>query len=204
MHMGALLFSTRRSRLGTPTEQRPSTRVFAAALDRSVASVLLAVVTWTISCASSGCPRGEGHRAVGCHAAAARDRLDYGISRDEALDTIGRSEVEPPWKNPLGAGPPVIHNPFDSQDYTSPIGEEYEVVRFFVEAYGDPSCPFIQGRLSLEPLIFVDGKLVGWSWPYLEDVLQRRLRNEEIGWNFGMICGLTPDEPPTSDSGDGE
>jgi hypothetical protein len=46
----------------------------------------------------------------------------------------------------------------------------------------------VQGRLRLEPLIFVEGKLVGWSWPYLEDVLQRRLKDEETGWNFGTFC----------------
>ena len=46
----------------------------------------------------------------------------------------------------------------------------------------------MQGRLSLEPLIFVDGKLVGWSWSYLADVVARRLRAEETGWSFGMFC----------------
>ena len=182
------LYSAARIRLRATVEERPPTRAFATALDRILAGVLLAVVPWTISCASGGCPRGEGHRAVGCHAAAARDQLAYGISRAEAVDAIGRTEVEPPWKNPLGVGPPLIHNPFDSQTYTSSLGEEHEVVRFFVEAYGNPSCPFVQGRLSLAPLIFVDGKLVGWSWPYLEDVLRRRLKDEEIGWSFGAFC----------------
>ena len=202
--MWAVLFSARRIRLWAPVGERLSTRVFTTAFDRTVAGVLLAVVTWTISCASGGCPRGEGYRAVGCHAAAARDLLAYGISRTEAVDTIGRSEVEPPWKNPLGAGPPVIHNPFDSQTYTSSLGEEYEVVRFFVEAYGNSSCPFVQGRLSLEPLIFVDGKLVGWRWSYLESVLQRRLKDEEVGWNFGMFCDQIRGEPATSGPGDSE
>jgi hypothetical protein len=175
-----------------------------AAIDCTVVGILLVVVTWTISCASGGCPRGEGYRAVGCHAAAARDRLTYGMSRAEAVDTIGRSEVEPPWMNPMGAGPAVIVNPFDSQTYTSSLGEEYEVVRFFVEAYGNPDCPFLQGRLSLEPLIFVEGKLVGWKWSYLADVLQRRLTDEEVGWNFGLFCDQIREEPPTSDPGDSE
>jgi hypothetical protein len=181
-------YSARRTRRWETAEEGPPTRVRASVLDRAVVGVLLAVFTWTFGCASGGCPRGEGYRAVGCHAAAARDRLVYGISRDEALDTIGRSEVEPPWINPLGAGPPLLHNPFDNQAYTSALGEEYEVVRFFVEAYGNPGCPFVQGRLSLEPLIFLDGRLVGWSWPYLEDVLERRLSKEEVGWSFGTFC----------------
>ena len=164
------------------------TRVLATAPAQPAVGVLLAVVTWTLSCASGGCPRGEGYDAVGCHAAAARDQLVYGISEDEALNTIGRSEVEPPWQNPYGVGPPFIHNPFDRQTYTSTLGEEHEVVRIFVEADGNSDCPFVQGRLILQPLIFVDGKLVGWSWSYLEDVIERRLSNEEVGWSFGTFC----------------
>jgi hypothetical protein len=153
-----------------------------------VVGVLLAVAAGAIGCASGGCSKGEGYKAVGCRSAAARDLFAYGDSRDGTLAAIGESEVEPPWANALGIGPAVIHTPFDSQAYTSSIGDEYEVVRYFVEAYGSPDCPFVQGRLILEPLIFLGDELVGWNWPYMDDVLKRRMKKEEVGWSFGTFC----------------
>ena len=162
---------------------------------RMAALTLLVALASTLACASGGCHRDD-YRGVGCRAAAAREALVFGLSREEALEAIGRSEAEPPWKNELGLGPTVIRNPFDSETYTSPIGEEYQVVRFFVKASGNPDCPFVQGELRLEPLIFVNGKLVGWKWSYLEDVLDRRLLVEETGWNFGAFCDSKRVSPP--------
>ncbi len=148
---------------------------------------LLVALASTLACASGGCHRDD-YRGVGCRAAAAREDLAFGLSREAAIDAIGRSEVEPPWKNDLGLGPAVIRNPFDSETMTSPIGEEYEVVRFFVEASGNPDCPFVQGDLRLEPLIFVNDKLVGWRWSYLADVLGERVSMKARRWNFGAFC----------------
>jgi len=99
-----------------------------------------------------GCSRDD-YRGVACRADEARESLSFGLSREAAIDTIGRSEVEPPWKNDLGLGPDVITNPFDSEIMKSPLGEEYEVVRFFVESSGNPECPFIQGKLRLEVVV---------------------------------------------------
>ena len=163
---------------------------------RMAALTLLVALASPLACASGGCHRGDGYRAVGCRAAAAREALVFGLSREEALDAIGRSEIEPPWKSDLGLGPTVISNPFDSETYTSPLGEAYEVVRFFVEASGNPDCPFVQGELKLEPLIFVDDKLVGWKWSYLADVLGRRLSAKETGWEFGAFCNSRRIDPP--------
>jgi hypothetical protein len=166
---------------------------------RRTALALLVALASTLACASGGCHWGDGPRAVGCHAAAAREALTFGLSREEALDAIGRSEVVPPWQNALGLGPALISNPFDSETYTSRLGEEYEVVRFFVEASGDSDCPFVQGELKLEPLIFVDEKLVGWKWSYLADVLDRRLTAKETGWSFGAFCDGRRGDPADAD-----
>jgi hypothetical protein len=160
------------------------------------AVMTLSLVMLGLGCASGGCPAGDGYRAVGCNAAAARDQLRYGLSRNQAIDAIGRFEVEPPWKNEWGAGPEAIRNPFDTRSYTSALGEEYEVTRFFVEAWGVSSCPFVQGRLQLEPLIFLEDELVGWSWPYLQDLLGRGLAADETGWSFGMFCDRIGRPPP--------
>ena len=159
-----------------------------------VALALLAVLASTLACASGGCRRDD-YRGVACRAGAAREDLSFGLSRDAAIDVIGRTEIDPPWKNDLGLGPAVITNPFDSEMMTSPIGEEYEIVRFYVEATGNPDCPFVQGALKLEPLIFVDDRLVGWRWSYLADVLGERISMKARRWNFGTFCNSRRSDP---------
>jgi hypothetical protein len=164
---------------------------------------LLVTLASTLACASGGCHRDD-YRGVGCRAEAARETLAFGLSREAAIDAIGRSEVEPPWKNDLGLGPAVISNPFDSENMTSPLGEEYEVVRFYVEASGNPDCPFIQGELRLEPLIFVEDRLVGWRWSYLADVLGQRVSMKARRWDFGAFCDGRRTSPPDTESSDAE
>lgn len=160
-----------------------------------VALALLLVLGSALACAPGSCKRSD-YRGASCRAKAARETLAFGLSRETALDAIGRSEVTPPWSNPLGLGPATIRNPFDSETVTSPIGEEYEVVRFYVEATGDPKCPFVQGALKFEPLIFIDGKLVGWSWAYLAEVLGEPVSPEKTRWEFGAFCeGRRTDRP---------
>jgi hypothetical protein len=154
---------------------------------RSTLLILLLAFASALDCASGSCHRDD-YRGVACRAAAAREALVFGLSREAALDAMGHSEIEPPWKNDLGLGPATISNPLDSETFSSPLGEEYEVVRFFVEATGKPRCPFVQGELKLEPLIFVDDKLVGWKWSYLAEVLGRNLTPKETGWEFGAFC----------------
>jgi len=167
------------------------------------ALALMLALASTLGCASGRCNRDD-YRGVTCRAEAARETLVYGLPREEVLDAIGRSEVEPPWKNDLGLGPAAISNPFDSETLTSPIGEEYEIVRFYVEATGNSDCPFVQGALRFEPLIFIDGKLVGWSWSYLADVLGERISPKKTYWEFGAFCDsrrANPQEatpPPTN------
>jgi hypothetical protein len=173
----------------------------------TAALALLVVLASALGCASSGCRRDD-YRGVACRAGKARETLRFGISREAAIDAIGRSEIEPPWKNNLGLGPNVIANPFDSEIMKSPLGEEYEVVRFFVEASGNPECPFIQGNLRFQPLIFIDDKLVGWKWSYLADVLGERISTKATRWSFGIFCdgrrtttsNLNPPEAEPSDA----
>ena len=162
------------------------------------ALALLVALASALACASGGCHRDD-YRGVGCRATAAREDLAFGLSREAAIDAIGRSEVEPPWINDLGLGPAVISNPFDSETMTSPLGEEYEVVRFYVEATGNPDCPFVQGELRLEPLIFVNDRLVGWRWSYLADVLGERVSMKAKRWDFGAFCDGRRVSPPDAD-----
>jgi hypothetical protein len=166
-----------------------------------VALALLVAFASTLACAWRACHRDD-YRGVGCRAAAAQEDLGFGLSREAAIDAIGRSEVEPPWKNDLGLGPSVISNPFDSETMKSPIGEEYEVVRFYVEAIGNPDCPFIQGELRLEPLIFVDDRLVGWRWSYLADVLGERISMKAKRWDFGSFCDGRRASPSNAEPSD--
>jgi hypothetical protein len=162
------------------------------------ALALLLALGSTLACASGGCNRSD-YRGVGCRAEAAREALVFGLSREEAIDAIGRTEVDPPWKNPIGLGPATISNPFDSDTLNSPIGEEYEIVRFYVEATGNSKCPFIQGALKFEPLIFVEDKLVGWSWAYLAEVLGKRISPKKTSWDFGTFCNSRRTDSPAAD-----
>jgi len=163
-----------------------------------VALALLLALGSSLACASGSCKRSD-FRGVGCRAKAARETLAFGLSREAALDAIGRSEVAPPWNNPLGLGPATIRNPFDSETIASPIGEKYEIVRFYVEATGNPRCPFIQGALKFEPLIFIDDKLVGWSWAYLAEVLGERISPKKTSWEFGAFCDSQRTSAPIAD-----
>ncbi len=156
-----------------------------AALALTLALPLL--LASALACATSRCELDD-YRGVACRAGAARKELVFGLPREAAIDAIGRAEVEPPWKNALGLGPAAIRNPYDSQTATSAIGEQYEVVRFFVSASGNSRCPFVQGELELEPLIFFDGKLVGWRWSYLEDVTGEPVPEKTRRWSFGAFC----------------
>jgi hypothetical protein len=119
----------------------------------------------------------------------AREKLVFGMSQEETAAIMGEAEVPPPWANDRGIGPQVVRNPFDTLQVESPEGEEYEILRYAVGLHGEPRCPFVHGDAVLIPLIFFEGKLVGWRWSYMESVLQRRLRGEEQAWSFGRFCG---------------
>jgi hypothetical protein len=119
----------------------------------------------------------------------AREKLAFGMSKAEAAAIMGEAGVRPPWANDRGIGPQIVRNPFDTLHIESPEGEEYEIHRYAVGLYGEPRCPFVHGDAVLIPLIFLEGKLVGWRWSYMESVLQRRLREEEQAWSAEGFCG---------------
>ena len=118
----------------------------------------------------------------------AREKLAFGMSKVESAAIMGDAEVRPPWANDRGIGPQIVHNPFDTLHIESPEGEEYEIHRYAVGLYGEPRCPFVHGDAVLIPLIFLEGKLVGWRWSYMESVLQRQLREEEQAWSGEGFC----------------
>jgi hypothetical protein len=150
-------------------------------------SIGLAFAVASTGC-SSKCKPGPDARGMACAAGHSREGLVFGMSRSEAEALMGSSETVPPWHNEFGLGPESASNPFDSQEFESQIGETYDVVRYFVEIYGNPACPFIQGRLVFEPLIFVDDRLVGWEWTYLEDAVGERLGDSARIHAFGIFC----------------
>lgn len=127
--------------------------------------------------------------------AAALQRLEFGMTRAEAAAVMGEQEIRPPWANELAIGPQILRNPIDSGKFESPSGEVYEVDRYAVGLYGQAGCPFIRGEAQLAPLIYLDGKLVGWRWSYLESVLQRPLGAKERSWSFGQFCGQASEVP---------
>jgi hypothetical protein len=56
----------------------------------------------------------------------------------------------------------------------------------------------------LEPLIFVEDRLVGWRWSYLADVLGQRVSMKARRWDFGAFCDGRRTSPPDTESSDAE
>lgn len=137
------------------------------------------------------------------------DRLEFGMTPEAARAIMGGAHMTPPWANAWGIGPQIVEDPIDTLEFESPSGESYTVKRYALELYGDPNCPFVRGEATLAPLIFVNGKLVGWRWTYLESALQRPLAATEREFRFGGFCGGSDEESreqpdsaaPRSDTG---
>jgi hypothetical protein len=158
--------------------------------ERAGASFVALLAFSALGCATLGIDASsEEYEKLARANESAHEQLAFGMSKEKATAIMGEAEVRPPWANDLGIGPQVVRNPFDTLRFESPLGEEYEVLRYAVGLYGEPRCPFVHGDAVLVPLIFFEEKLVGWRWSYMESVLQRRLRDEERGWGFGRFCG---------------
>ena len=161
----------------------------------AVATLLLGTAAVALGCASPrGCDDGNEAEDVACRTAAAREQLEFGMSRESALALLGRAEAVPPWPQ-LGEAPATVANPYDEKTIESALGEEYQVVRYFVAVERVSKCPFLQGRIQLEPLVFFEGKLVGWRWAYVADLLERPIRNQERVDGFGVFCDRLGTEP---------
>lgn len=128
------------------------------------------------------------------HNSTAREELVFGMSRAEAAAVMGTPQIIPPWANARKIGLQIVTNPLDTIEIEAPGGDRYQVDRYAVGLYGEHRCPFIRGEAELEPLIFFEGKLVGWRWSYLASALQRRLTVEEQRWSFGEFCGAETSE----------
>jgi len=147
---------------------------------------LVAVIGSDVACASRRCKR-EDYKGVACRNGKIADQLFYGMPKAETLAALDPG-VRAPWHNPYGKGPDAAANPFDERSFESAEGESYELVRYFVALSGGGECPLIEGRAQLEPLIFFQGELVGWSWRYFKDLVKRRLSSEEVSWRFAYLC----------------
>lgn len=158
------------------------------------AFALLSALSFASGIAQSGCASrdacdaGDGAQAVACRARRAHGRLEFGLSREAAIAKLGTAAGIPPWRRDLAEVPDVVHNPFDSQDVESGIGEAYEVVRFFVEIEFVSDCPFLQGEIRFVPLVFFEDRLVGWTWSYVADLLGQPVPPEQQRLRFGVFC----------------
>lgn len=156
----------------------------------AVGFVLATLQVWVLQgCSTPGsCRDGDDARGVACRTLRAREQLVFGMSKSAAMDTLGSSTVVPPWRTDLGDAPNSLHNPFDSQTVQSVLGEQYEVVRFFVYVERISKCPFLAGRIQLEPLVFFEDRLVGWDWSYVADLIGEPVEAEQMSWGFGIFC----------------
>jgi hypothetical protein len=177
--------------------QRPSERHATRPSIGIVSGCALALVllcAFSSGCAGSKRPGGLQLGQVAANSAAL-EQLEFGMTRAETAAIMGEQVIRPPWANDRGIGPQLVRNPFDSATFESQSGETYEVDRYAVGLYGESGCPFVRGQAQLVPLIFLEGRLVGWRWSYLASVLQRSIQDDEESWSFGQFCGQASGSP---------
>jgi len=100
-------------------------------------------------------------------------KLTIGISRKEALDTMGTEDfIATYW--PPGSGLARYLNVTISNPYRSEVlqGKEktFEIIYYVTDVKRD------DGAITddeLTPLVFDDGKLIGWGWSFLEANVQK-------------------------------
>jgi hypothetical protein len=156
--------------------------------EATVGVLLVVFALFACSSVRTG-PSGNPYKDQVKHNSTAREELAFGMSRAEAAAVMGTPQIIPPWANARKIGLQIVANPLDTLEIESPSGDLYQVDRYAVGLYGEYRCPFIRGEAELEPLIFFEGKLVGWRWSYLASALQRRLTVDEQRWSFGEFCG---------------
>ena len=90
------------------------------------------------------------------------NKISLGMSKSDVLKIMGTETV-----NTSTYGP--INNPYRSE-IVSESGKNYEVIFYFTDLKKSDSM-ITDDELS--PIVFFDGKVVGYGWLYLKDNIKR-------------------------------
>ena len=90
-------------------------------------------------------------------------KLSVGMTKEEVFNVMGVGQP-----NPLDVTV-MVHNPYKSE--TLRAGDKiFEVIYYYTDLKKDEG---IITDDELTPLIFDEGKLIGWGWRFLEDTTKK-------------------------------
>ncbi len=88
--------------------------------------------------------------------------LSIGMSKQEVLQIMGTKTIKTMVQ--------TINNPYRSEILTGKDGKTLEVLYYYTEIRRTDD---IITDDSLTPLVFDNGKLIGWGWSFLTDNIQK-------------------------------
>ncbi len=98
-------------------------------------------------------------------------KLQIGMTKQEALDVMGnRSATEVYFRNLTGSDQLTVNNPYKSEILQGKDGKTLEILYYYIEK---KRVDNIITDDSLTPLVFDNGKLIGWGWGFLQDNINK-------------------------------
>ena len=122
-----------------------------------------AIVLLTLSVIFGGCTTCDEIRSKN------RERLlqlSAGMTKQEVLDITGRRRV---CCTTTGATTKIINNPYSSEILVAK-GKTLEVLYYYTDR---KHAGFAVRDEDLTPVIFEDGRLIGWGWNFLNEQIER-------------------------------
>ena len=91
------------------------------------------------------------------------NRLTIGMTKAQALSVMGTQTYEVEWGR-------RINNPYRTETIRSKDGESVLLIFYYTDVKARDDAITDD---ELTPLVFEDGKLVGWGWSYLDQNTQK-------------------------------
>ncbi|MFC1699919.1 DUF3192 domain-containing protein [Candidatus Omnitrophota bacterium] len=95
------------------------------------------------------------------------NKISIGMTKQEVLDTMGTKTTNA--YDSAGSLSEVINNPYKTETLRSK-DKTFEVLYYYTEI---KSADGAINDDELTPLVFDEGKLLGWGWSFFEDTTQK-------------------------------
>lgn len=102
-------------------------------------------------------------------------KLSVGMTKEGAINTMGTKTLPAYAYSDKGAILGIytnvtINNPYRSELVQGKNNREFEIIYYVTDVKGDNAAISDD---DLTPLVFDNGKLIGWGWSFLKDNTQR-------------------------------